>query len=223
MLYDVKLAIDYAYDAPTDHTRNALCLLPGDIPGKQRVLSRLVAVDPLPAERRERVDFFANAETSMVWHAAISAVSLVLTGRVERLPPAPGLDLSPALDGLAREFAGWHSVAPGSPHHFTAASRRTAPHPETTAFARKTMIPGMTALAAVEAMGRALHAEMRFGPEATDVDTPAPQGRRRAPRCVSGFQPCDDFLPARHRHPGGPCLGLPAHRAAARWGAAGRR
>lgn len=42
-----------------------------------------------------------------------------------------------------------------------------------TAFARAARAAGMIALVAVEAVGWALHGEMRFDPEATDVDTPA--------------------------------------------------
>ena len=33
MLYDIKLTIDYSYDAPTDHARNVVRLLPGDFGG----------------------------------------------------------------------------------------------------------------------------------------------------------------------------------------------
>lgn len=173
MLYDVKLTIDYAYDAPTDHARNLLRLVPVDIPGELHVLSRLLTVDPLPAERTDRTDFFGNVVTAVVWHAPITSVELTLTARVDRLTPPPRLDFSPTLDRLAEELDAFASIQPESPHHFTAPSRRAVPHPDMTAFARALLVPGMTALAAVEAVGRALHAEMRFDAEATDVDTPA--------------------------------------------------
>jgi len=172
VLYDVKLAIDYAYDAPSDHSRLMLRLVPGDIPGEQRVASRLLTLEPKPAERRDSLDFFGNVVTSAVWHAPISAVEIALAARVERFAPPPRLDLSSPLPELARELAATRSIGPDSPHQFAGASRRAQPNPAMTAFARDVVGPGMTAFQAIAAVGRALHAEMRFDAAATHVDTP---------------------------------------------------
>mgnify|MGYP001220296792 CR=1 FL=1 len=38
MIYDITLSIDYTYAAPSDRLRNLLRLLPGDLPGVQRVI-----------------------------------------------------------------------------------------------------------------------------------------------------------------------------------------
>ena len=96
-----------------------------------------------------------------------------MVARVERLAPAPRLDLSPPLGLFGAELAGVQSLAPASPHHFAAPSRRAAPDPAMTAFARDAIAGAPTVLAAVEAVGRAIHATMRFDAKATDVDTPA--------------------------------------------------
>ena len=65
MLYDVKLRIAYSYETPSDHSRLVLRLLPNDIPATQKVLARLLTLDPMPAERRERaVREVAPEETS---------------------------------------------------------------------------------------------------------------------------------------------------------------
>ncbi|MFT3689957.1 transglutaminase family protein [Paenirhodobacter sp.] len=172
MLYDIRLVIDYSYAAPSDHTRNLLRLLPFDIEGRQRVIVRHLNVDPAPDERRDMLDFFGNATTAVAWHAPIDSVSLQLAARVELRAPGPqGLDLSPPLEHLPAEIAAQQSLAPGAPHHFLGASPRVMPLPEITAFARDTLTPGMTALQAVEAIGRRLHREMEFDAEATTVDT----------------------------------------------------
>ncbi len=171
MRYDIRLVIDYSYAAPADHTRNLLRLLPSDAPGTQRVTRRLLTIDPLPDERRDSLDFFGNAMTSVAWHKPISAAAFTLTATVERAAPPPVLDLSPPLAGLAAEIAEEQSLDPQAPHHFLGASPRIRPVPEITAFARALITPGMTAFAAIEAIGRALHREMRFDAEATTVDT----------------------------------------------------
>lgn len=173
MLYDIKLTIDYDYAAPIVRMRNLLRLLPRDLEGEQRVVSRLLVADPLPEERRERLDFFGNAVSSMVWMAPLKGVEFTLTTRIERFEPPARLDLSPGLEMAAEELAGARSLAPNSPHHFIGASRRAALHREMSEFARAVVPPGSTMLGAIEAVGRALHAEMRFDAEATDVNTPA--------------------------------------------------
>ncbi|MDD8024248.1 MAG: transglutaminase family protein [Paracoccaceae bacterium] len=187
MIYDIKLTIDYTYAAPSDHTRNLLRLMPLNIPGVQRVSARHLNSDPRPDERRDYLDFFGNPTTSVAWHAPIEAVSLSLRARVERQVTPPVLDLSPPLERLAADVADVHSLAPDAPHHFLGASPRIAPNPEITAFTRDLMRPDITALQAVEALGRALYEQMKFDPDATTVDT-TPQEAFAARHGV-----CQDF------------------------------
>lgn len=172
MLYDIRLVIDYSYASPSDHTRNLIRLLPRDLPGQQRVLSRMLTLDPVADERHDALDFFGNAMTAVAWHAPLDAVSLQLAARIERMNPTLGRDRSPPLDDLPAEIAACQSLDAMAPHHFLGASPRVAPMIATTAFARATLKPRMTALAAVEAIGRKLYQEMDFDPKATTVDTP---------------------------------------------------
>lgn len=173
MLYDVRLAIRYRYPAPSVHARSLLRLMPATIDGRQRVLSRLLRADPAPAEKREAVDFFGTAMTSLVWALPVEDFTVTMTARVDRAAAAEELDLSAPLADLGREIAEAQDIGPASPHHFTAASRRAPITPGLTAFARDHLRPGMSALEAVTAVGRALHHEMTFDAEATTVDTPA--------------------------------------------------
>ena len=171
MLYDIRLIIDYDYAAPSDHTRNLVRLLPHDLPGRQRVLSRHLSFDPLPDERSDSIDFFGNEMSAVAWHAPIDAVSVRLAARVERIAGSGALDLSVPLGDLGGEIAAERGLDPGAPHHFTGASPRIAPMAETTAFARAAIAPGTTAQQAVVAVGRALHGTMTFDQKATTVDT----------------------------------------------------
>ncbi|WP_116132134.1 transglutaminase family protein [Tropicimonas sp. IMCC34043] len=171
MLYDVTLTIDHSYAAASDRTRSILRLLPSNIPDQQVVRRRELIVAPRPDERRERVDFFGNAATIVVWHQPIEAVSLHLTALIERHAPEPPFDLSPPLADLRQDLAEVRSLAPSAPHHFAAASPLVAPSPAITDYARTCLAPGMTAMQAVEAIGRALNRDMTFDPDATDVDT----------------------------------------------------
>lgn len=173
MLYDVKLRIAYSYETPSDHSRLVLRLLPNDIPATQKVLARLLTLDPMPAERRERVDFFGNTLTSVVWHEPVEAITIDLAARFDRRPDPKFLDFSPTVEALRAEIDMQRGLSPIAPQHFTAPSRRAGPQPDMTAFAQAHVTPGMTTLQAVETVGRALYSEMRFDATATDVATPA--------------------------------------------------
>jgi transglutaminase-like putative cysteine protease len=95
-----------------------------------------------------------------------------VAARVERLAVAPALDISPDLGRLGGEIADYRGLDGDAPHHFLGPSPRVAPTPETTAYAREQILPGMTAADAVRAVGLALHRDMKFDPDATNVDTP---------------------------------------------------
>lgn len=172
MQYSLRLSIEYDYGAPSDNARTLVRLLPSDLPGRQIVSSRLLSIDPLPDERRETVDFFGNAMTAIAFHQPIERIAFKLLARAERLASGGYLDLSPALAGLGAEIAGYRDLGPAAPHHFTGPSTRIGAEPEITQFASGFSDTGLTVRQTVESVVAAVHREMRFDPEATDVDTP---------------------------------------------------
>ncbi|MCA0918914.1 transglutaminase family protein [Pseudooceanicola nanhaiensis] len=173
MLYDLELGIEYEYDAPSDGARNLLHLLPLTLVGRQTLQQGVITCDPAPDERRDRLDFFGNPVTEVSWHSPLQEIRIHLRARVERLVTAAApMDLSPGLPDLARELAGLNDIGPRSPHHFLAPSPRVAPNAAMAAYARDHVKPGATALEVVLALGKALHGDMTFDAEATDVDTP---------------------------------------------------
>lgn len=171
MLYDITARIDYFFAQPSGAGRNILRLMPANLPGEQRLIAGAVTIEPAPAERSERRDFFGNALIEARFGTTFTEASFRLSARVERLAAAPALDLSPPVEQLGAEIAEVRSLGPAAPHHFLARSTRVAPHPRMTDWAREQLRPGMTALAAVAAIGRALHEKMTFVSGATTVDT----------------------------------------------------
>ena len=135
MLYDIGLTIAYDYDRPAVAGRHILRLMPADLPGEQRRITGLLGISPEPAERRPFVDFFGNSAVEVAFRAEHDEILLRVTSRVERIPQAPVLDISPGLAGLAAEIADWRSLDADAPHHFLGPSPRVAPGPETTAYA----------------------------------------------------------------------------------------
>lgn len=171
MRYDIRLNIEYSYQAASDHVRNILRLQPVSGP-RQRVTASLLTIEPLPDERRDGVDFFGNPTTSVAWHRPIDQITFQLRASAERLAQGEEVDLSPALSDLADDLALQTDLWPGSPQHFLGASPRIGNHAAITAFTQAAIAGATTTRGAVEALGRAIHAEMTYDADATDVMTP---------------------------------------------------
>lgn len=173
MLYDISLDITYEYDTPSDGGRHVLRMMPKEMPGIQRVVAATLAIVPQPLEWLNRTDFFGNSFVEIIFGDTQTDISFAVKARVERLVSAPPADRSGTLSQLAAEIAATVVLDAESPHHFLGPSGRISLHPEMTDYAKACVHDGMTVLQIAEALGLALHRDMRFDPEATTVDTPA--------------------------------------------------
>ena len=185
MLYDVTLRIDYTYSHPRDQTRNLLRLLPIDIPNLQRIPEWKLALTPLPSERYGFVDFFGNNVTSAAWHSPIEEVKISLSFRAERLTEPARFMMSPDIDRLGHVLASLRDATPLSPLHFTTPTRRAPIETVMTNFAHDHLAPGLSALDAVQAIGRAIH----YRPRPTR--SAASAGSTPTPRREGGHRPVE--------------------------------
>ncbi len=170
MLYDIRLNITYSYASLATGGRHLVRLMPADIPGVQRLIAGHLDIAPEPAERTDRADFFGNLCSDFAFRAAHDQIALRLQARVQRLATGARPAGSAPLAELPGLVAATRSLDPLAPAHFTSPSPRVQPDAAVIAFARHAA--AADSLTAVEALGRAIHAEMRYDPEATDVDTP---------------------------------------------------
>lgn len=172
MLYDLSLTLENTYPGRTDAARNMIRVMPLTLPQQQTLISGLVEVSPHPDERQERNDFFGNFVTEVAFRQPLSALSVTLKARVSREPQALGMDLSPTLPGLAHELQSCSDLTPASPLHYLTSSPRIELNDVFKTYAQEAVDPKQTVLKIVQTLGKRLHAEMRFDPKATEVDTP---------------------------------------------------
>lgn len=172
MRYDVSMKITYLYERMATLGRHCVYLLPQTEPGEQTVLSRVLTVTPQPVEMSERLDFFGNPVTDIAFDGSASEIRFQIRARVDRPQPGGTLDISPPIGALRAELAEYRNLGPRSPHHFTAPSRRVPFEHDVTEYARSATRDCRTVRQAVEAVGRALNADMTFDAKATTVDTP---------------------------------------------------
>ena len=90
MLYDIGMSIAYDYDHPAVAGRHILRLMPADLPGVQRRITGVLAIEPDPAERRPFVDFFGNPGLEVVFREAHDEILFRVASRIERLPQPRG-------------------------------------------------------------------------------------------------------------------------------------
>lgn len=172
MDYDLRLVIRHEFYRPTGAGRQLLRIQPADMPNLQSVLSCDITITPEPSERREFTDFFGTTVLEVVMAPGLKKIEIAMKARVVRLSVGEELDISPPLERLSAELREVTNVGARSPHHFLSASPRIALTPEIAAFAKKAVQGAETTRAAIGALGQALHDQMIFDSDATEVDTP---------------------------------------------------
>lgn len=187
MIYDIRVAIHYDYDRPALDGRHHLRLLPRGIAGLQRVHGAELSVAPGPVERSGFTDFFGNQVTEVVLSGGHHEVDFEARMTVERLAPDPGPVQDTALSALGGDLAVCRDLGSESPWHSLAPSPRIAADEAIARHAAAAVTGCGTALAAVEALGAALHRDLAYDAEATTVDTPPAEAFAR------GRGVCQDF------------------------------
>jgi transglutaminase-like putative cysteine protease len=172
MLYDISLRIACRYSSPASGGRHLARLMPADLPGEQRLIAAHLDIHPPPDERTDRIDFFGNLATDFAFRGALDEITLHLQARIDRLGAPPPSGPSTPRAALAPEIAAIASLAPEAPAHFLAPSPRVPQDAAIAAYAAAAARACATALDAVTTLGEALHRDLHFDPDATNVDTP---------------------------------------------------
>ncbi len=173
MLYDIKLTIDYSFQSPAAGARQILHAMPMTIAGRQRLIAGSIDIDPKPAMRRDRDDFFGNLLTEMAFSEPHREIVIALKARVEVTAGASPATASVDLPGLIKALDAETDLGSRSPLHFLAASPYARPENAIAEWARTHARSGRQCGEIVAELGLALNREMRFDAEATTVDTPA--------------------------------------------------
>lgn len=196
--YEIRHRTEYRYSSPVTPSFSLLHVLPRDTPA-QRCVSSTITVDPPPDDQREHTDFFGNRAA----YVAISAPHRSLTVTATSVVEVTG-GRGPASLSLFGQQA-WEEVAASrDPEvvHYMLDSPRARASDAFAAYAGPSFPPGRGLIEAVTELADRIHADFRFAPGETDVDTPLDEVLARR----EGV--CQDFA-----HLGIACLrsmGLPA-------------
>jgi transglutaminase-like putative cysteine protease len=187
MLYDVRLALHYDYEAPVHGDRHLVRVSPISIPGAQRVIASSLSFDPRPSYDGGFTDFFGNLVTTIAFDGRHDHLDVRLAARVMMDDPDQPADLSPTVAGLHREIATLWSLAADSPQHFLSASSRVPIVPEIADYAAASIGRTGSVRAAAMDLCLSIHRDFVYDRDATRVDT----GAADAFRLRRGV--CQDF------------------------------
>lgn len=171
MLYDIRLALHYDYDATVHGGRHLIRVAPISVPGMQRVVASGLSFEPQPQRQSTFTDFFGNSVTELTYVTPHDHLDIRLTARVQVEEVDPPVDLSPTRANLREEISRYWSVEPDSPHHFLAASPRVQLVPAITAYVEEATSDTQSVMASAKALCMAIHRDFAYDPKATDVET----------------------------------------------------
>ena len=174
MIYEIRLTITHKYAQRAGNSRHLLRVLPRLFSDRQQMLSSRIDVFPLPDYSQNRVDFFANAITTVTHSEPHSEMAITMACSVGMAPPQIWKDISSRLSQLPDQVRKCRDLSATSPVHFLGPSYRLAPNADIAAFARDVTRPDETVAETTIRLGEALHQAMTFDATATTVHTSAP-------------------------------------------------
>ncbi|MGE3957837.1 MAG: transglutaminase domain-containing protein [Vicinamibacterales bacterium] len=171
--YRIEHETRYEHEGLASTSQHVACLAPRDLP-YQKPVCHWLEIDPEPAGRLTRVDYFGNAVDQFAILAPYTVMTVMSRSEVDILPRTSQVDpaSSPAWESVRDSLLYRGRRAYPSATEFSYPSPFTPLGPEVRAYAAATFAAGRPLLdAAIELMHR-IHEEFAFDPTATSVATP---------------------------------------------------
>ena len=161
---------DYGEIVPLGH--NLIHLRPRET-DRQFVHSAEIAIAPIPAARRDRVDYFGNHVTWFSIQEPHDKLNVVSRGEVEVMPfQVPSGFVGMAWDEVPNRIASRLDPAALDARQYTFDSHYIARHPELADFAKPFFPRGKPLLEAVTTITHRIYSDFVFDSGATTVGTP---------------------------------------------------
>jgi transglutaminase-like putative cysteine protease len=171
MKYRITHRTQYDYRQPVVLCHNEARLQPRPT-AAQTCTQSDVTVQPAPAERAERDDFFGNRVLYFALQEPHDQLTVTAVSEVEVIPAAP-LDVdSPPWDAVHELLVGATDAESRLARHLALDSVCAAASPAAAAYAAPSFPAGRPLLAGVRDLNRRIHGDFRFDPESTTVATP---------------------------------------------------
>jgi transglutaminase-like putative cysteine protease len=172
MIFNVSHRTTYRYATPVTQSKHVVHLEPRTLP-RQTVSRHNLLIEPAPASRFDRIDYFGNPTSILIIEEEHSEL-VVLSRSTVAVEAMPLIDIAASrpweqVAAAARLESGALDLAV---LQFVNASRNTTLTADVLAFAAPSFPGGRPVLEGAMDLTRRIHAEFEFDPAATDVSTP---------------------------------------------------
>jgi transglutaminase-like putative cysteine protease len=187
MKYQITHITRYSYGEASPVCHNVVRLMPRN-DGRQRVIEHRLVIAPESSDLGRRVDYFGNQLRFFAIQTAHRGLSLSATSIVQVTAPDP-LDPAavPAWEAVRESVCRDTSRQGIAARQFLYQSPRVCPSQALADYARPSFPPGRPLVQAVADLTARIHADFRYDPKATTVETPVEQ----VLECRRGV--CQDF------------------------------
>jgi len=175
MIFNISHRTSYLYGTPVTQSQHVVHLAPRNLP-RQTVNRHSLLIEPAPASRFDRTDYFGNQATVLIIEDEHSEL-VVHSRSFVTIEPLPPIDLS---HSSAWGEVIWAAVQGDgmcdlSVHQFVCQSRHTPITPEILAYAKPSFPTGRPVLEGAIDLTKRIHSEFIFDATATDISTPIAQ------------------------------------------------
>ncbi len=171
MLYRITHTTRYTYPAPVGQCFNEARLTPRALPNQTR-REHSLQVTPRPAFLRNRLDYFGNDVVTFAVFEKHDKFAAVATSVVDVQPAAGDIATSPSWDQVRELLAQPMDEVAIAASEFIFDSPFIFSLPELREYARPTFTPGRPLIDAVKELMARIHAEFKYTPKSTSIDTP---------------------------------------------------
>ena len=171
MRYKATHSTRYRYDAAVSQCQSEVRLTPRALPWQSLIESR-IEVTPDPASIDAHKDYFGNDVTTFTILESHDRFVIVSTSVVDVQPrPAPPASDS-AWETVRDELAAHARPETLEAFEYVCDSPFVTAGPELAAYARPSFPPGRGLLDAMDDLSHRIHAEFKYEPKSTSIDTP---------------------------------------------------
>jgi transglutaminase-like putative cysteine protease len=171
MKFRITHRTHYTYSQPVELCHNEAHLQPRAT-ATQSCGSSAVAIDPLPAERHERNDFFGNRVLYFAVQDSHEELVVTANSEVEVTPARSSVeDESPSWEEARQRLYVEPSPEDRMARQFVLDSPLAAATPQVHAFALPSFPPGRPILDAILDLNNRIHREIKYDPKGTTVTT----------------------------------------------------
>jgi len=179
MIYDIRHRTTYVYDEPVAISHHLARFAPRHMPS-QECLEHDVTIEPIPADRSLRTDYFGNSAVFFAMRAPHRRLTVTSHSKVKIKPiMLPSSEQTPPWETIHAACRADSLTDAAAAGEYCFASSQVPVNEELASYAAQSFTPGRLMLDAALHLNGRIFNEFTFDPKATDVATPVDEAFKK--------------------------------------------